>query len=96
MDLEALSTGTTQTITGLPFVKWIWDKTSLGAEIADIRVMLEAKSSEALQEYKQLMEYISGVQDSHIRRILTFRIIKFHGILGIHLINSIKHRINLF
>lgn len=74
-DIEALATGTIQTITGVPFAGGMPDKTSLAAEIADIRALLQEKRVETLQEFQQLMDYISSVQDSHIRRILTYRFV---------------------
>ncbi|MBS5725755.1 MAG: hypothetical protein KHW59_08280 [Clostridiales bacterium] len=74
-DIETIATGTTQTITGMTFAGGISDKTSLAAEIADLRAFLQEKIVEALLEFHQLMDYISSVQDSHIRRILIYRFV---------------------
>ena len=74
-DIETIATGTTQTITGMTLAGGMSDKTSLAAEIADIRALLQEKIVEALWEFQQLTDYISSVQDSHIRRILTYRFV---------------------
>lgn len=72
-ELEAAATSTTATITGLPHINSISDKTAIAAEIADIRTKIEAKIMLSVVEYNRLNRYIAGVDDCLMRLILSLR-----------------------
>ena len=77
-ELEAAAINTASSITGLPHVGGISDKTAIAAQIADCRAVIEAKIQLSIVEYNQLNRYIENVQDSLTRQILTLRFI--HGL----------------
>lgn len=72
-EIETAAAGTTVSITGLPHIKYTSDKTALAADIADIKELIEAKKRLCIAEYKRLMRYISSLDDSFMRQLLTFR-----------------------
>ena len=74
-ELEAAATSITPTISGLPHIAGISDKTALAAEIADCRNIVEAKHKQCIAEYNRLIRYINSVDDSLMRQILTLRCI---------------------
>lgn len=73
--LQEASKSTTQTITGMPFAETGSDKTSLGADIADIKTEIALHKHRITEEYSKLQAYVSSVDDSLIRQILTYRFI---------------------
>ena len=77
-ELEAAATGSTARITGLPHLTRISDKTAIAAEIADVRALLQEHTNRAVAEYCRLNRYITQVDDSLVRQILTLRYI--HGL----------------
>lgn len=74
-ELEAAATNTNSKITGMPHAAGISDKTSLAAEIAYLRGVTEAKIQQLYYEYRRLIDYINGIDDSRIRQILSLRFI---------------------
>jgi hypothetical protein len=72
-ELETAATSKNSKIAGLPHIKGIADKTALAADIADIKTIIETKSTLCLVEYNRLMRYISGIEDSFMRQILALR-----------------------
>ena len=72
-ELESVASGITTKITGLPHGTDISDKTAIAAEIADLKVGIEAKIKLTFVEYNRLMRYIDTVDDSLMRQILTLR-----------------------
>lgn len=72
-ELEAAAESTTITITGLPHVRSISDKTAIAAEIADCRAAIEAKNKLCIIEYNRLMRYVNNIDDSIMRQIITLR-----------------------
>jgi hypothetical protein len=74
-ELEAAATNANSKITGMPHAAWISDKTSLAAEIAYLRGVTEAKIQQLYYEYRRLIDYINGIDDSCIRQILSLRFI---------------------
>lgn len=74
-ELEALATNTSSKISGLPHINSISDKTAIAAQIADIKIALEAKIQRSIVEYKKLSLYITTINDSLMRQILTYRFI---------------------
>lgn len=73
--LESLSADIEMGILGLPFFIDFDDTKELQAEITDIRNIIAAKTNLCIAEYNRLMRYITTVDDSYIRQILTFRYI---------------------
>jgi hypothetical protein len=74
-ELEAAATNANSQITGMPHAAGISDKTSLAAEIAYLRGVTEAKIQQLYYEYRRLIDYINGIDDSCIRQILSLRFI---------------------
>ena len=74
-ELEAAATNTAAKITGLPHVGGIADKTAIAAQIAECRVILEARIAQSAVEYNRLMRYINGIPDSFTRQIFTLRFV---------------------
>ena len=72
-ELEIKATSTIVNISGLPHMKGISDKTAIAADIADLKAVVEAKNKMCIAEYNRLMRYITTIDDSYIRQILTFR-----------------------
>lgn len=72
-ELEAAATSTTSHITGLPHTSGITDKTALAAAIADARDILEQKQLRCIQQYNDMMRWISEIDDSMMRQIITLR-----------------------
>lgn len=74
-ELEAAATNANSKITGIPHAAGTSDKTSLAAEIAYLRGVTEAKIQQLYYEYRRLIDYINGIDDSCIRQILSLRFI---------------------
>ena len=74
-ELEAAATDTAAKITGLPHVGGIADKTAIAAQIAECRVILEARIAQSTVEYNRLMRYINDIPDSLTRQIFTLRFV---------------------
>jgi len=72
-ELEAAITSPAAKIDGLPHIGEISNKAELAADIAAIRDIIEAKKQMCISEYNRLMRYITSVEDSFMRQILTFR-----------------------
>ena len=73
IELESVAMGSVARITGLPHSTDLADKTALAAEIADLRNEIEAKIKLTIVQFNRLMRYISSVDDSFMRQVLTFR-----------------------
>lgn len=74
-ELEAAATDTSAKITGLPHVGGIADKTAIAAQMAECRVILEARIAQSAVEYNRLMCYINGIPDPLTRQIFTLRFV---------------------
>lgn len=74
-ELEAAATDTAAKITGLPHVGGIADKTAIAAQIAECRVILEARIAQSMVEYNRLMRYIDSIPDPLTRQIFTLRFV---------------------
>ena len=74
-ELEAAATNTAAKITGLPHISGIADKTAIAAQMAECRVILEARIAQSAVEYNRLMRYINGISDSLTRQIFTLRFV---------------------
>ncbi len=74
-ELEDASTNTAVSITGLPHVQGISNKTALAAEIADMRTSIEARIKLSIVEYNKLNRYINSIDDCLIRQIVSLRFV---------------------
>jgi len=71
--LEAVLTNSAAKLDGLPHISEISNQAELAADIAAIKDLIEAKKQMCVSEYNHLMRYITSVEDSFMRQILTFR-----------------------
>lgn len=74
-ELECKATKTTQTISAVPGAGGISDKTAIGAQMAEIRTMIEDRKTRAENKKNEILAYINGVDDCIMRMILTYRFI---------------------
>lgn len=72
-ELEAAATNTNGKITGMPHAPGISDKTGLGGDIAYLKGIIQTQILQTVCEYKRLIEYINGIDDPHIRQIISLR-----------------------
>jgi len=73
-ELEALAEGTTQHLTGMPIAPGFGDKTARYAiEIMELKEVIECNMRRCMIEYNRLIRFISSVEDSQMRQILTLR-----------------------
>jgi len=71
-ELEAKALPGAQVITGMSHGTGVVD---CAAEIADLRGIIEAKHKQCLYERSRLERYISGIDDSLLRQIFTYRFV---------------------
>lgn len=75
-ELELKALPGSQVLTGMPHAPGVVDKVgNYAAEIADLRGIIEAKHKLCLHERSRLERYISGINDSLLRQIFTYRFI---------------------
>jgi hypothetical protein len=75
-ELEAKALPGAQVFTGMPHAPGVTDKVGeYAAEIADLRGIIEAKHQQCLYERSRLERYISGIDDSLLRQIFTYRFV---------------------
>ncbi|SCZ80440.1 hypothetical protein [Acidaminobacter hydrogenoformans] len=75
-ELEALATGCTVRITGLPKAQGLNDKIAeYVAEIADLKCLLDLDLKKCFFELNRLNRYINSIDDSQMRMILSLRYI---------------------
>lgn len=75
-ELEAKVLPGAQVITGMPHGSDVTDIVGrYGAEIADLRGIIEAKHQQCLYERSRLERYIAGIDDSLLRQIFTYRFV---------------------
>ena len=73
-ELEALAEGTIQHLTGMPIAPGFGDKTARYAiEIMELKEVIECNMRRCMIEYNRLIRFISSVEDSQMRQILTLR-----------------------
>ncbi len=73
-ELEALATSCTAKITGLPNGNGVSDKiANYATEIADLKSLLDLNLKKCFYELNRLDRFISNVNDSEMRIILTLR-----------------------
>ena len=74
--LEAAATSTSPSSSGMPSGKGnVTDRTSIAVEIAELKSLIYEKICREEKELLRLMNYISGIEDSLTRQILTARFI---------------------
>lgn len=75
-ELEESATSCTAHITGMPHGSGVGDKIGkYAAEIADMRGLLDLNLKKCFYELNRLNRYISSVEDSQMRMILSLRYI---------------------
>lgn len=75
-ELENKALPGAQVLTGMPHGTGVVDKVGdCAAEIADLRGIIEAKHQQCLYERSRLERYISGIEDSLLRQVMTYRFI---------------------
>ena len=75
-ELEVKALPGSQVLAGMPHSLGVTDKVSeCAAEIADLRGIIEAKHQQCLYERSRLERYISGIDDSLLRQIFTYRFV---------------------
>ena len=74
-ELEDFAYGMTSKITGMPYVSGLSNKTAIAAEIADCKASIEARVKLCAVEKSRLERYITGIEDSYIRQILSLRFV---------------------
>lgn len=74
--LEAKALPGAQRLTGMPGGSDVSDIVGdSAAEIADLQSIIDAKLRQCLCERKRLEQYISGIDDSLLRQIFTYRFV---------------------
>lgn len=74
--LEAAAASTSPISSGMPNGKGsVTDRTAIAVEIAMLKSLIFEKICREEQELRRLMNYISGVEDSLTRQILTARFV---------------------
>ena len=73
MELEIAATSASAKITGLPHASGHSDKVAIAAQIVDLKKMIDDKILRTVKEYARLENYITQVDDSLIRQIMTLR-----------------------
>ena len=71
--LNARATKVTASIGGMPHGSGISDKTSIAAEIAELKREIEDLAAQEDRELLRLCRYITGVQDAYMQRLLRLR-----------------------
>ena len=72
-ELENASTCTTSTVSGLPHMSCISNKTAISAEIADCKNVIEGMAVQSVAEYNRLNRYIANIDDGRVRQIVQLR-----------------------
>lgn len=75
-ELEAKALPGAQVLTGMPHGSNVADIVGrYAAEIADLRGIIEAKHQQCLYERSRLERYITGIDDSLLRQVFTYRFV---------------------
>ena len=72
---DAATNTAAKPITTSPGAGGISDNTAIIAQVVDCEVIIKAKQQVAAVEYKRLIEYINGIDDSLIRQIIALRFV---------------------
>ena len=71
--LETALTGVAAKIDGLPHIGVSSNKKEVATDLAEIMDLVETKKQMCIAEYNRLMCYITNVEDSFMRQLLTLR-----------------------
>ncbi len=74
-ELEKRSDEYLETASSMPSLEKITEHRNIKPEIINLKNTIEAKKKLCVTEYQRLMEFITGVEDSFMRQILTYRYI---------------------
>jgi len=75
-EIECYAEGTTQSLSGMPHGGSTSDKVGAGAvRIADLKSKIKNRQIACWQEYCKLNDYISNIDDSFIRQIMSYRFV---------------------
>ena len=73
-ELESLATSCTSLITGMPHGRGVDNRLAeYVAEIADLRDQINLNLRKCFYELNRLTNYVSGIEDSQIRQIISLR-----------------------
>lgn len=75
-DLQDAATRVTVTVSDSPRSGKVSSPTALGADICEVRRMLEYISQQRIAEYKRLLGYINSIDDSYTRQVMTLRFVE--------------------
>ena len=74
-ELERRSAEYLETTSSKPSLENLTEHRKIKSEIITLKNTIEVKRKLCVTEYQRLMEYITGVEDSFMRQILTYRYI---------------------
>lgn len=75
-DLQDASTRATVTVSDSPRSGRVSSPTALGADICELKTMLEDIRQQRIAEYKRLLGYINSIDDSYTRQVMTLRFVE--------------------
>lgn len=76
LELEAQAVSISPNLSGMPRSPGVGDRVGrYAAEIADLKGIIEAKHKQCLYERSRIERYISGLEDSLLRQIFTYRFV---------------------
>lgn len=75
-ELEAQAVSCSANITGMPRGSGVSDRVGrCAADIVDLKAIIEAKHTQCVHERNRLERYITGIDDSLLRQIFTYRFV---------------------
>lgn len=74
-DLQDASTRATVTVSDSPRSGKVSSPTALGADICELKTMLEDIRRQRTAECKRLLGYINSIDDSYTRQVMTLRFV---------------------
>ena len=75
-EIECYAEGTTQSFSGMPHGGGTSDKVGAGAvRLADLKSKISNRQIACWQEYCKLNDYISNIDDSFVRQIMSYRFV---------------------
>jgi DNA-directed RNA polymerase specialized sigma24 family protein len=74
-DLQDAATRVTVTVSDSPRSGKVSSPTALGADICELKTMLEEIKQQRIAEYKRLLGYINSIDDSYTRQVMTLRFV---------------------
>ncbi len=75
-ELEIKAVSCSADLSGMPRSSGVGDRVGrYAAEIADLKSIIEAKHQQCLYERSRIERYISGIEDSYLRQVFTYRFV---------------------